>query len=48
MLKMGAYGLLRFNLSLFPQATLRMAPWIAGLAIMGILYGAAVSYGRRI
>ncbi len=47
MLKMGTYGLLRFNLSLFPQATLRIAPWMAGLAIVGILYGAAVSYVQK-
>jgi len=47
LLKMGTYGLLRFNLSLFPEATLRLAPWIAGLAVFGILYGAAVSYVQK-
>ncbi|HVN53076.1 MAG TPA: NADH-quinone oxidoreductase subunit M [Anaerolineaceae bacterium] len=47
MLKMGTYGLVRFNLTLFPQATLRIAPWMAGLAIVGILYGAAVSYMQK-
>ena len=46
MLKMGAYGFLRFNLPLFPEASLRFAPWIAGLAIIGILYGAAVAYAQ--
>jgi len=44
LLKMGTYGFLRFNLPLFPQAALRFAPWIALLAVIGILYGAAVSY----
>jgi NADH-quinone oxidoreductase subunit M len=44
LLKMGTYGFLRFNLPLFPQAALRYAPWIALLAVIGILYGAAVSY----
>ncbi|HEX9012448.1 MAG TPA: NADH-quinone oxidoreductase subunit M, partial [Anaerolineaceae bacterium] len=34
MLKMGAYGLLRFNLSLFPDATVRLAPWLALLAVI--------------
>ncbi len=47
MLKMGAYGFLRFNLPLFPQATLRMAPYLAGLAVIGILYGAAVAYAQK-
>jgi NADH-quinone oxidoreductase subunit M len=44
LLKMGTYGFLRFNLSLFPQASVQLAPWIALLAVIGILYGAAVSY----
>jgi NADH-quinone oxidoreductase subunit M len=44
MLKMGAYGFMRFNLPLFPQASAQFAPWIAGLAVIGILYGAVVAY----
>jgi len=47
LLKMGAYGFLRFNLPLFPQATVQFAPWIAVLAVIGILYGAAVSYAQK-
>jgi NADH-quinone oxidoreductase subunit M len=43
LLKMGTYGFLRFNLPLFPQAAIQLAPWIAGLAVVGIIYGAAVS-----
>ncbi len=43
LLKMGTYGFLRFALPLFPVASQRFAPWIAGLAIVGILYGALVS-----
>ncbi len=46
MLKMGTYGFLRFNLPLFPQAAVRAAPVIAVLAVIGILYGAAVSYAQ--
>ncbi len=46
LLKMGTYGFLRFNLPLFPEASLRAAPWIALLATIGILYGAAVSYAQ--
>ena len=47
LLKMGTYGFLRFNLSLFPTASIKLAPWIAVLAVIGILYGAMVSYAQR-
>jgi NADH-quinone oxidoreductase subunit M len=43
MLKMGTYGLLRFCVTLFPDAAHCCAPWIAGLAIIGIIYGALVA-----
>jgi NADH-quinone oxidoreductase subunit M len=43
MLKMGTYGLVRFCLPLFPEAAHRSAPWVAGLAIIGIIYGALVA-----
>ena len=46
LLKMGTYGFLRFNIPLFPQATLQAAPWIALFATIGIIYGAAVSYAQ--
>jgi NADH-quinone oxidoreductase subunit M len=46
LLKMGAYGFLRFNLSLFPQAAIRLAPWMAGIAVIGIIYGAIVSFAQ--
>lgn len=43
MLKLGTYGMLRFCLPLFPDASHRMAPLIAVLAIIGIVYGALVA-----
>jgi NADH-quinone oxidoreductase subunit M len=43
MLKMGTYGLLRFCVTLFPDAAHRSAPWVASLAIIGIIYGALVA-----
>ena len=46
LLKMGTYGFLRFNLPLFPQASVQAAPWIALFATIGIIYGAAVSYAQ--
>lgn len=47
LLKMGTYGFLRFNIPMFPQAAVQLAPWMAGLAVIGILYGAAVSYAQQ-
>jgi NADH-quinone oxidoreductase subunit M len=47
LLKMGTYGFLRFNIQLFPNATVDAAPWIALLATIGIIYGAAVSYAQQ-
>jgi NADH-quinone oxidoreductase subunit M len=46
LLKMGTYGFLRFNLPLFPNASLTFAPYIATLAVVGIIYGAWVSYAQ--
>jgi NADH-quinone oxidoreductase subunit M len=43
LLKMGTYGLLRFNLALFPDASRRWAPVIIVLAVIGIIYGALVA-----
>ncbi|HEU5298959.1 MAG TPA: NADH-quinone oxidoreductase subunit M [bacterium] len=47
LLKMGTYGFLRFLLPLFPEATVRFAPLMAGLAVAGILYGGIVSWAQR-
>src|SRR5207245_5495654 len=42
LLKMGTYGLMRFNVALFPEEARANAPWIITLAIIGIIYGALV------
>ncbi len=47
LLKMGTYGFLRFNLSLFPEASVKFAVPIAVLAIIGIIYGAMVAYAQK-
>ena len=47
LLKMGTYGFVRFCLPLFPLATRTFVPWIAALAIVGILYGALVALVQR-
>jgi len=43
LLKMGMYGLMRFNLALFPNAARWWAPVIITLAVIGIIYGALVA-----
>ncbi len=43
LLKMGTYGLLRFNLGLFPEQARRNAPWIIVLALISIISGALVA-----
>ena len=44
--KVGAYGFLRFCLGLFPAASRDFAPWLATLAVIGILYGAYLALTR--
>ena len=43
LLKMGTYGLLRFNLGLFPDMARKFAPLMITLAVIGIIYGALVA-----
>jgi NADH-quinone oxidoreductase subunit M len=43
LLKMGTYGLVRFAFPLFPIAATWFAPYLAGLAVIGIVYGALVA-----
>jgi NADH-quinone oxidoreductase subunit M len=46
LLKLGGYGMIRFNLQLFPEASQFFAPAIGVLAVIGILYGAMVSFAQ--
>src|SRR5262245_15267777 len=46
LLKMGTYGFVRFAFPLFPLAAAYFAPWIAVLAVVGIIYGALVAMVR--
>ena len=43
LLKLGTYGLLRFNLALFPETSVDAVPIMAVLAVIGIIYGAVVA-----
>jgi NADH-quinone oxidoreductase subunit M len=45
-LKVGAYGLLRFLVPLFPESAIRAAPLAMILGVAGILYGAVEAFGQ--
>ena len=45
--KLGTYGIIRFDLNLFPHATRTLAPIILTLAVIGIVYGAIVACAQR-
>jgi NADH-quinone oxidoreductase subunit M len=47
LLKMGTYGMIRIVLPVLPDAALQIAPYLAAFAVIGILYGAAASYGQQ-
>src|SRR4029077_7195357 len=47
LLKMGAYGFLRFSIPLFPDPAPRFAPVLGILAVIGILYGGAVAVVQK-
>lgn len=46
MSKTGAYGFLRFGVFLFPNAAHDFAPWLAGLALVNIIYGALAALAQ--
>ncbi|MEO1022628.1 MAG: NADH-quinone oxidoreductase subunit M [Bacteroidota bacterium] len=47
MLKMGTYGLIRVCLPMFPNAFMEFAPYMAVLAVIGIIYGALVAMVQK-
>ena len=47
MAKLGTYGIVRFDLNLFPQASRTLAPILLTLAVIGIVYGALVACAQR-
>ncbi|MGP1385945.1 MAG: NADH-quinone oxidoreductase subunit M [Thainema sp.] len=45
--KLGAYGIFRFGLSLFPEAWSQISPWLAVWAVVSVLYGAAAAIAQK-
>jgi NADH-quinone oxidoreductase subunit M len=46
LIKMGAYGFLRFSLPFFPDATLYFTPAIMVLSVVAIIYGAYMAFAQ--
>ncbi|MEW6741034.1 MAG: NADH-quinone oxidoreductase subunit M [Nitrospirota bacterium] len=46
LIKMGAYGFLRFSMPLFPEATKAMAPAMMILSVIAIIYGGIICLGQ--
>ncbi len=47
LLKLGTYGLLRFGLGLFPEGWQVLAPWLAGWAVVSVLYGSLTAIAQK-
>ncbi len=47
LLKLGAFGLLRYSLPLLPEATARAVPFLLVIGVVGIVYGALVALMQR-
>jgi NADH-quinone oxidoreductase subunit M len=47
LLKLGTYGLLRYNRPLFPEAWEQATPLFIWLAVIAIIYGALVSWAQK-
>ncbi|HKN19267.1 MAG TPA: NADH-quinone oxidoreductase subunit M [Dissulfurispiraceae bacterium] len=46
LIKMGAYGFLRFSMPILPEATKAMAPAMMVLSVVAIIYGAVICLGQ--
>ncbi|MFA0812169.1 NADH-quinone oxidoreductase subunit M [Microbulbifer epialgicus] len=47
LLKTGAYGLLRFNLPLFPESSMAFAPVAMTIGAIGVVYGAMMAFAQQ-
>jgi len=46
LLKMGGYGLIRFNMEILPDAHIKFAPLLIILGVVNIVYGAFTAFGQ--
>ena len=47
LLKVGTYGFVRFSLPMLPDASVALMPWLMGLSVAGIIYGALVALAQK-
>lgn len=45
--KIGTFGMIALVLPLFPNASAQLAPWIIGLAVFSVIYGAILAIGQK-
>lgn len=45
--KVGTFGMLRYLLPMFPEASKNLAPFVLVLAVAGVLYGSLLATGQR-
>ncbi|MFC6836179.1 complex I subunit 4 family protein [Halomarina ordinaria] len=47
LLKMGTYALLRFNFTMLPEAATTLAPYLAAVAVISVIYGAMLALAQQ-
>jgi NADH-quinone oxidoreductase subunit M len=47
LLKVGVYGFLRFSIAMLPSAAMMLMPWLLGISLAGIVYGALTALAQR-
>ena len=47
LLKVGAYGFVRFSLPMLPEATVACMPWLLWLCVAGIIYGSLAALAQE-
>lgn len=47
LLKLGGYGLIRFSIPMFPDASLHFAPLVFWMSVIGIIYTSLVAYRQE-
>ena len=47
LMKLGAFGVIRVGMVLLPQGAQHWAPWVGGVAVINVLYGALSAMSQR-
>ncbi|MFO0690307.1 MAG: NADH-quinone oxidoreductase subunit M [Myxococcota bacterium] len=47
LMKLGAFGVIRIGMMMLPDGALFWAPWVGGIAVINVLYGAIAAFSQR-